>query len=340
MKTNKKIEKRQKLEKDPDENEKTEKDLEDIIDVDIDVFHPVPEDIHDIAGLLKRFIDVHPFHRMDMADLLIAQGKEGLGIGSVVSTNEGEDVVGIISCIDLDFHRKHNGVADCLDFFSQLISKYKSGASDKLDLQTSSSSQSTNESTWKDIIKQGCRTGLFLYERLVNIPQELTPHLYRSLISEIARSTSEKNKKSPSYLEKPQMRLDTILVCSRIGRLITDMPEFGDSEDEEGDPRAGKGKSRKEKDGKKKRKKIRKAKNDFNEETSIFFHPEDEIFLKYKIDSFIFPIEDDPFLKAGEGVELRGLLYAISFDNFKKAADELFDFFSVDRAELPKKPDE
>ncbi|KAK2956686.1 putative protein BCP1 [Blattamonas nauphoetae] len=286
------------------------------VNVNFDVFHPVEEDAHDISGLLMHFVDDHPFHSMDIADLIISQARNGEGIGSVVSTNEGEDVVGVSSIIDLQFSAANQGVTDILHYVRTIVTNAEKSTEPSL-------TQANNIDLFKQCLDGHHPTSLVLFERMINIIPQLSPHIYRSLISELHNSIEESDpKKNPRFVPPPQFRSTHYLILSRI--II-----------EESDIASNKSQPSKRKH--KKKEKVKEKEIDINQ--AIFPHPEDEIFMKNQSASFLFPIVADRFGEEDTGLSQRGIAILLTRENFERSSQELFDFYGIPDAELPKKPD-
>lgn len=309
LKSQKKVKKR-KREIDDDDEE---------VQVNFDFFHPVPEDAKDISGLLRKYLDDGEFHSMDMADLIIEEGKAGQGIGTVVSTNEGEDVVGFISCIDLKFHEKKTGVIDIVKYIKNITLKHGSSSSSFI------LSSLSPTSTVPSLSSNDLHFGLLLCERLVNIPPEITPHLYNSLFKEIraivdvksqieneGKDKNGEKKKNKDVNNNEYLNFNRYIIISHIVMMNDLSADVNKSE------KGGKMSKNKElstpKGGKMSKNKKMKFDDEelsstfssswstsaplplsLSNEDTIFLHPEDEVFLRLSLCAFTFPIVNDSF---------------------------------------------
>jgi hypothetical protein len=198
------------------------------------------------------------------------------------------------------------------------------------------------------------RVGLILYERLVNLPPDLTPYLYSGLLKEIDRANNINNKKDPCYTAPPHLRLDMYIILSKITILDEEEEKF---DDEDVDAKLKKKKrkrgenntKKKDVESSKKRKKLNKDENreiptdsssfsstslsslseSFSLDTVIYLHPEDEVFIQNSVTYFFFPIMNDIYHSKNSNIIQKGLMILLNLDGLRKSVKDLHQFFNI-----------
>ncbi|KAJ4455729.1 putative protein BCP1 [Paratrimastix pyriformis] len=169
--------------------------------VDFDFFPPAPQDAHDIRTLLARYLDNNVFHAMEFADLLIDQARGGQGLGTVVSANEGNVVLGVVSAIDMLAHPDLESIRE----IREVILQHASAAG----------GEQSPERVFREALEGAPkRTGLLLAERMVNVPAQLMAPMYDSLLRELTRLRAAAPG-DPAYMAPPRLRCDQWIVLSR-----------------------------------------------------------------------------------------------------------------------------
>ncbi|KAA6376588.1 MAG: hypothetical protein EZS28_027886 [Streblomastix strix] len=205
--------KKSKKEKLKEEDEYKENE---IVQITFDAWHPVPEDANNLAGLFESLLDESPFHPYDLADLVIDEAKGGDGIGSVVCTDQTEDVIGVITCIGIQQNKDLGVLKEITAYLRKLINKNKNDNQGKI-----------NKSIHNSLLRaldDNSHSGLILFERMFNLPPELAPNLYNILLSEI--------NKIYSGIEGQREKLTQIIILSRFA---IDAPYDKDIDDDEDD---------------------------------------------------------------------------------------------------------
>lgn len=151
-------------------------DDNDILDVEFEWFDPQPQ--HDFQGLkvlLRQLLDVDAkaFDLSELADLILAQPL----LGSTVKVDGNEsDPYAFVTVLNLHEHRNKPVVQDIINY---LVAQSKSSANlSPLEQLLDASSQA--------------RVGLILTERLINIPPQVVPPMYKMLLEEISWAIDEK----------------------------------------------------------------------------------------------------------------------------------------------------
>jgi len=204
----------------------------DMLDVDFEWFDPQPEvDFHGLKTLLRQLLDVDS-QLVDisaLADLILAQPL----LGSTVKVDGNEtDPYAFLSVINLQEHKEKPVVKGLIDYIVRQAS--------------------TNAalSLVGDLLRTLGHTavGLILTERLINIPSEVVPPMYRMLLEEITWAIEEKEPYDFSHY----------LILSKTYEEVSSKLNNGD-------------------DRPQKKKKKEDSKQVF------YFHPEDEVLQRYAI---------------------------------------------------------
>lgn len=148
---------------------------EDIVNVDFDFFSPKEIDFHSTKNLLRQLFgpDSILFDLSTLSDLIISQSD----LGSTIKTDgENSDPLAILTAINLKDQSKAQSVKKGLiDYFIQKTQDY---------------------ATFNRKIRQICspgskdRVGIIFSERLINMPTELMPPMYKMLLEEMKNSAS------------------------------------------------------------------------------------------------------------------------------------------------------
>ncbi|KAL8829216.1 MAG: hypothetical protein Q9191_002140 [Dirinaria sp. TL-2023a] len=209
----------------------------DILDVEFEWFDPQPQ--HDFQGLkvlLRQLFDVdaNAFNLSELADLILAQPL----LGSTVKVDGNEsDPYAFLTVLNLHEHRSKSAVQDIVNYIVAQ-SKTNDGLS-LLEHLLGASSQT--------------RVGLILTERLINIPPQVIPPMYKMLLEEISWAIDEKEPYEFSHY----------LILSKT---YTEISSSADQENRTS----------------KKKKKKQKTTSAATGNSSIFyFHPEDEILQQH-----------------------------------------------------------
>lgn len=146
----------------------------DVVNVDFEWFNYDPEiDFHGTKTLLRQLFDVDAinFNMSALADLVTAQNS----IGSAVKVDsKANDAYAIITALNLAHHRERPEIADLTKYISD-----KSQTNDAL---------SPVAAVLADASAQ---VGLVLSERLINMPTEIVPPMYKMLTEEIADAVED-----------------------------------------------------------------------------------------------------------------------------------------------------
>ncbi|KAF8627279.1 hypothetical protein AX17_006324 [Amanita inopinata Kibby_2008] len=145
-----------------------------LIDVDFDFFDPNPSvDYQAIKRLLVQLFhrDADAFSLHDLTELILAQP-----LGTTVKTDGTEsDPYAILTLINMHAHHEHPAIKALAAYF----------------LTKSSQTNSAMHTTLQSLFSQSdSHVGLVICERLVNMPVQVIPPMYRMLLDEILNSIS------------------------------------------------------------------------------------------------------------------------------------------------------
>ncbi|KAJ3118219.1 Mss4p nuclear export [Nowakowskiella sp. JEL0407] len=147
--------------------------MEDFVQVDFEFFDPKPIDHQGMKTLLRQsFSDTDDINLDELSDLIIAQPL----VGSTVKADGQTDPFALLTVISLSHHKEKGCVVQLLNYLRQRLSKHQQKLS-KLNEYLSDSSK---------------HVGLVISERLINMPPQIAPPLYKMLLEEIQWACDDK----------------------------------------------------------------------------------------------------------------------------------------------------
>ncbi|KAF6828878.1 protein bcp1 [Colletotrichum musicola] len=156
-----------------DEDSSDDEDF-DVVNVDFEWFNFDPEiDFHGTKTLLRQLLDVDAslFNISGLADLILSQPT----IGSTVKVDGKEnDAYALMTALNIPEHSQKPEMADLAKYIIQ-----KAQTNDAL-------------APIPNLLDSGAQVGLVLGERLINMPSEIAPPMYRMLIDEIEAAVEDK----------------------------------------------------------------------------------------------------------------------------------------------------
>lgn len=144
-------------------------DDDSIVNVDFDFFSPKEDDFHSLKNLLRQLLDVDnvEFDLSSVTQLIIDQAF----LGSTIKTDgEESDPFALLTVLNMTEHRQKPAIKALADYF---IHKTQDNADFNRRLRKLFASSAKE------------RVGLILSERLVNMPTEVVPPMYKMLADEI-----------------------------------------------------------------------------------------------------------------------------------------------------------
>ncbi|KAF2459097.1 p21-C-terminal region-binding protein-domain-containing protein [Lineolata rhizophorae] len=256
----------------------------DMVNVDFEWFDPQEQDFEGVKMLLRQLLDsdAELFGLSQLADLILAQPL--LGSTVKVGGNE-EDPLAFLTVLNLKTHADKPAI--------EAMTKYlveKSASSSPLAGLASLLSPSSN-----------AEVGLILTERVMNLPAEIVPPMYRMLLEEIIWAVEDKEPYTFTH----------ILVLSKT---YTEVESKVDQEDN------------------RPQKKKRKDKTD----AIFYYHPEDEVLHQHAIGhcNFEYSKQSDEGASDSkrtfhdEGVKPQGHLILIEAEKFKSAVDAVSEYLN------------
>ncbi|KAH7922392.1 hypothetical protein BV22DRAFT_1037516 [Leucogyrophana mollusca] len=144
-----------------------------LIDVDFEFFNPNPTvDYHALKRLLNQLFqtDADAFSTHDLVDLILAQP----GVGSTIKTDGIEsDPYAFLTVVNVNVHRDHPSVKPLIAY---IMEKSASNPTMQVALQGLLGPEGLGSQN---------HVGLVLCERLINMPVQVVPPMYRMLIDEL-----------------------------------------------------------------------------------------------------------------------------------------------------------
>ncbi|ANB12633.1 Bcp1p [Sugiyamaella lignohabitans] len=170
-------------EKKPDNNVKNDQEDEDedddeeeeIVNVDFDYFDIKEIDFHATKNLLRQLLDADAveFDLSALADLIITQSS----LGSTIKTDGVDsDPFAILTVLNLNQHKDKPVIKALADYF---IQKTANSAEFNRKLRQLFSTSSTSS------------VGLIIQERLINMPTEVVPPMYKMLADELEEAVKQ-----------------------------------------------------------------------------------------------------------------------------------------------------
>lgn len=178
------------------------KDDEEIVNVDFDYFDLNPTvDFHATKTFLRQLLgdDACQFDISGLADLILTENS----VGTTIKT-EGEegDPFAILSVIDATAHKNKPSVKGLLDY---IMERTKTSTEFNMILHKLLDPKKTT----KDDSRQ-LRVGLVISERMINMPVEVVPPMYKMFLKEMASAENAHEK----------YEFDYFLVISKIYRMV------------------------------------------------------------------------------------------------------------------------
>ena len=257
------------------------------MDVDFEMFDPQPaHDFHGIKNLLRQLFDADSalFDLSSLTDLILSQPL----LGTTVKTDGNEsDPFAFLTVINLHTHASSPAVATLANY---ILSK--------------SSGNSTLRARLTGLLAPGssAQVGLILTERLINMPVQVVPPMYKMLLEEIEWALQEGEPYNFSHF---------IVLSKSFVEVPSKLDEMEDRPNKKG---------RKQKKGK---------------SETFYYHPEDETIRRRCGED---NVADFKFEKEGEvadskrafsdmGIKSQGLMMCVEKDGFKAMVEDLEGLF-------------
>ncbi|CDK29575.1 unnamed protein product [Kuraishia capsulata CBS 1993] len=191
---------------DEEMNEEGEEDGEEMVNVDFDFFDFDPIDFHATKNFLRQMFgdDSIKFDISAFADLILSNSH----VGTTIKTEGKEsDPFSILSVVNLNENLSKQSFKTLVQYLFEKTSKTAEFSMTLRQLLSSASK---------------FKTGWIVSERLINMPVETTPPMYKMLLEEIENS---KNNKEP-------FEFDYFLVISKVYKLVASATDKALEEDQ------------------------------------------------------------------------------------------------------------
>ncbi|KAJ6512025.1 p21-C-terminal region-binding protein-domain-containing protein [Mycena vitilis] len=263
------------------------------VDVDFDFFDPNPNvDYHAIKRLLRQLFqrDADRFDLAALTDLVLAQPT----VGTTIKTDGLEsDPYALLTVLNMHVHQAHPAIAALAAYF----------------LEKTASAAPQFEQTLRALFASpNNQVGLVLCERLVNMPVQTVPPMYRMLSDEIKWALADNEPYAFTHL----------LFVSRAYSLSA-------AEEEALANRAPQGKS-------KSAKKARKAQPPAQARPAdgvYSFHPEDACIEEHALHSLSYPFSASPEPREADsfGLDVRGCLMLVEASRWEALVARMSEVF-------------
>ncbi|GAA5936136.1 hypothetical protein JCM10213_004690 [Rhodosporidiobolus nylandii] len=307
-----KSKKQPKRKADSDEDEDSDdgegSDVE-MLDVSFSFFDPQPQDYHSFKLLFSQLLqgDAADLDLGGVADLVLEQKL----VGSTVKTDSGEgdekaregDPYAVLTVLNLNVHKTNPALASLISY---LLSKLPSASPFHTELSSllENAADASSPAEPKHV-------GLVLSERLVNMPVQVVPPMYRMLEEEVGWAKEDKEPYD----------FHSLLFLSRVFRSTASQLEEDPNAALEAQNAvlAGSSTGGKKKGGKKKKTGQHVGSEEKEKEQVWLYHAEDEFIGKFATHSHVFSYTNAKRDAAGEeqfGVDARGQLMLVPFSKF------------------------
>ncbi|GAA5985555.1 hypothetical protein JCM11641_007992 [Rhodosporidiobolus odoratus] len=309
---------------DEEDEAKEGSDVE-MLDVSFSFFDPQPQDYHSFKLLFSQLLqgDAMDLDLGGVADLVLEQKL----VGSTVKTDNGEgdetakegDPYAVLTVLNGNVHKTNPALASLLSYLLSKLppsSEFHSALSSLLENPADSSSPQSRK-----------HVGLVLSERLVNMPVQVVPPMYKMLGEELewAREDGE------------PYHFDSLLFLSRVFRSSASQLEDDPNaalEAQNAIVAGSSGAGKKPKVGGKKAKKGQHVGEKEREEEKVWlYHAEDEWISKFATHSHVFKYthsKRDGTMTTGQeeqfGVDARGQLMLVPWDKFGEIVEGMEEF--------------
>ncbi|KAJ7355437.1 p21-C-terminal region-binding protein-domain-containing protein [Mycena albidolilacea] len=264
------------------------------VDVSFDFFDPNPTiDYHAIKRLLKQLFqrDADAFDLGALTDLVLSQPT----VGTTIKTDGLEsDPYALLTVLNMHVHQAHPTIAALAAYF----------------LDKTAQADPAFNATLAGLFRgQGTHVGLVLCERLVNMPVQTVPPMYRMLSDEIKWALADSEPYAFTHL----------LFVSRAYHL-------SDAEEEALANRAPAGKSSK----KSKKQKGPQPPSQARPQDGIYsFHPEDACIEEHALHSLSYPFSASPEPREPDafGLDVRGRLMLVDASRWEELVAKMAEVY-------------
>ncbi|CEQ38600.1 SPOSA6832_00045, partial [Sporobolomyces salmonicolor] len=319
-----------------------------MLDVSFSFFDPQPQDYHSIKLLLSQLLqgDAQALDLGGVTDVVLEQKL----VGSTVKTDGGEgddkasegDPYAVLTVLNLNIHKDHPPISSLVAYLVSKLppsSPFRTELESLLAIPVADSSAATPR-----------HVGLVLNERLVNMPVQVVPPMFRMLEEELQWAREDASLAFPFLL--PSLSMQHLLTLKGVrprGRSQNEPYHFShllflsrvfrsSSSSFDEDPNAALEASAPSQDGKKKGGKKKKktgqhvGQKDKDEELTWMYHAEDEWIQKFAAHQHVFAYthsKRSDEASSGEdqfGVDTRGQMMLVPWDRFGEMVEGLEGF--------------
>ncbi|RUP14736.1 p21-C-terminal region-binding protein-domain-containing protein [Jimgerdemannia flammicorona] len=239
-----------------DDADDDDDDLQHLVDVDFEFFDPKPVDFHALKRLLTQLFsaDAELFSLSELTDLILSQPL----LGSTVKVDGSEsDPFALLTVLNMNEHKDKKPIQELRKYLLEKIPKKDTALQSSL-----SEILSADRPQSRDV-------GIILSERLVNMPVQIVPPMYKMLMEEIEWAVEDVSIIFFVRAKEPY-DFEWYVILSKTYKEVA--PTADDDDDPEPKP-------------KKKKAKMHQSPAD---PVTFYFHPEDEIIARYSSHAYDF----------------------------------------------------
>ncbi|KAF7299259.1 N-acetyltransferase domain-containing protein [Mycena indigotica] len=262
------------------------------VDVDFEFFDPNPKiDYHAFKRLFTQLFqtDAEQFDLSALVELVLSQSS----IGTTIKTDgEESDPYALLTVLNMHIHQNHSSIAALASYF----------------LDKTAPDQTFNAELRRIFAGSNTHVGLILCERLINMPVQTIPPMYRMLSEELKSALSESQPFAFTHL----------LFVSRAYHL-------SDAEEEALANRAPSHKSKKPKKAKPQQPAMQARPMD-----GVYsFHPEDTTIQEYALHSITYPFSTSAETRDAEsfGLDVRGRLMLVEASRWEELVAKMSEVY-------------
>lgn len=245
---------------------------QEIVNINFDFFDPKPNDFHGIKALLRTYLDDEVWDISGFVDLVLAQTT----VGTVIKAGDEGNPIALLTALNLGRYQKSSSMLE-LHKFLRVKSAHKPESGLLEDL-------------WGKEVNE---VALLVSERLVNVPIELAPPLYKGLFEEVMWATEDE----PTQELRDSFKLKKYLYLTRV---FQELVKEGDNTE------------------------LKKKAELQNNGELIYIKPEDEILHQLSLWSFSFPVTgESAAARQSKGLRELRIVMAVEAKHIEKFQTQL-----------------
>ncbi|XWS13311.1 hypothetical protein CRYUN_Cryun36dG0026600 [Craigia yunnanensis] len=244
-----------------------DEEFDGVVQADFAFFDPKPDDFHGVKTLLQSYLDNKQWDLSGFIDLILGQTT----VGTVVKLEDDADngVFSVIIALNLGRYKDHKCITELKEFLLNICQEKDKIGNLRLLLEDKAQN-----------------VGLLVFQRVVNLPPELLPHLYDALFDEVSWATEDE----PTEELRNSLHFNFYIVVSKIYKNANQKRSSSTDKDQ----------------------------------ALVYIKPEDEIFHKLSMWSFLFPLQTrQATTHELKNYQLTGIVMAVKAENISSFRQQL-----------------